>query len=215
MDEPGLGSAPLGRPCVCSQEHRFGLGSASGKSEASPVLALASREEPGVPASQLPHVGDAEVGQGAFGISLRQQELALQPRVAEKAPHALDLPEELLGRRQLAEFDQAIREAQLHRGRFPGSRPLDRLPVHVTDIRVHPNPFHHQTVISFRGPAGAIVRVEAFDVAGHRVAALHEGRATGATQQVRWDAEDVMPGVYFVRAAIGEESFTRKITHIR
>jgi hypothetical protein len=84
-----------------------------------------------------------------------------------------------------------------------------------------PNPFARGTTIRFDAPAaGGTVRLEIFDLAGHRVATLIDGFRTGAGQSIEWDGRrsngrDAAPGVYLCRLASAGSIETRKILRIR
>jgi len=83
-----------------------------------------------------------------------------------------------------------------------------------------PNPFAGATTIRFDAPTtGAQVRVEVFDLAGHRVATLVDGFRIGS-QTAQWDGRrhdgtQVPPGVYMVRANAGGVTDARKLLRIR
>jgi hypothetical protein len=86
----------------------------------------------------------------------------------------------------------------------------------------YPSPMREQTTISFVLPSEQSVRLDLYDVRGHRVRTLvHGSRAEGA-HQVRWTGRDdsgnrVAGGVYFARLRLPEAGtvFTRKLTLIR
>jgi hypothetical protein len=84
-----------------------------------------------------------------------------------------------------------------------------------------PNPFAGTTTIRFDAPtAGAQVRVEVFDLAGHRVATLVDGFRIGSSQTVQWDGRrhdgtQAPPGVYMCRVNAGGVTDARKLLRIR
>lgn len=84
-----------------------------------------------------------------------------------------------------------------------------------------PNPFSSSTTIRFDvPPAGARVKLEIFDPAGHRVATLAEGFMTGGTQLAHWSGTDASgraatSGIYFCRYQAAGVSETRKLMLIR
>jgi len=84
-----------------------------------------------------------------------------------------------------------------------------------------PNPFARGTTIRFDAPAaGGNVRVEIFDLAGHRVTTLVDGFRTGAAQSIVWDGArgdgtQASPGVYLCRLVTGGATETRKMLRIR
>ena len=84
-----------------------------------------------------------------------------------------------------------------------------------------PNPFAGRTTIRFDAPTtGANVRVEVFDLAGHRVATLVDGFRIGPDQTVQWDGRrhdgtQASPGVYMVRVNAAGVTDGRKILRVR
>ena len=85
----------------------------------------------------------------------------------------------------------------------------------------HPNPFAGGTTIHFAAPAGGgAVRLEIFDLAGHRVTTLIDGFRTGTDQSIVWDGRRAdgsaaSPGVYLCRLTAGGAAETRKILRVR
>jgi len=97
-------------------------------------------------------------------------------------------------------------------------------PQAATPLRLDnaPNPFARGTTIRFDAPAaGGAVRLEIFDLAGHRVSTLVDGFRTGAAQSIVWDGRrsdgsEAAPGVYLCRlTAAGGTTETRKLLRVR
>ncbi len=75
-----------------------------------------------------------------------------------------------------------------------------------------PNPFNSETVIDFHIFEPGHVRLEIFDIHGHKVAApVDEFKAPGS-HQVRLNSEDLASGVFFYRFQFGNEWAVRKMT---
>ena len=67
---------------------------------------------------------------------------------------------------------------------------------------------------------GAQVRLEIFDVSGHRVATLVDGFRVGSSQSVVWDGRrrdgtEAAPGVYLCRLQAAGVTDTRKVLRVR
>ena len=107
-----------------------------------------------------------------------------------------------------------------------------RIPNSVTEVadaparasRLHPgtpNPFSSGTAIRFDVPAaGAHVRLDVFDPAGHRVATLADGFMSGGPQLARWAGTDAAghpatSGMYFCRYEVDGALETQKLLLIR
>lgn len=62
-----------------------------------------------------------------------------------------------------------------------------------------PNPFNPSTEIAFVQPTAASVTLSVHDLAGRRVATLHEGALPAGEHRFVWNAEASASGLYFVR----------------
>jgi FlgD Ig-like domain len=96
--------------------------------------------------------------------------------------------------------------------------------VRVAEIALsgRPNPFRDPgTSISFRLPAEAWVRLQAYDVAGHLVRTVLDERTPAGPHAKFWDGRDndgrrLGTGVYFVRITVdGQKAGTTKVTMIK
>jgi subtilisin family serine protease len=86
------------------------------------------------------------------------------------------------------------------------------LPARVALAPVRPNPVTTNASIAFDLPRAGPVRLEAYDVAGRRVATLATGDWTAGRHAVDWDARHMASGVYLVRLeAGGVETVTRMV----
>jgi len=101
----------------------------------------------------------------------------------------------------------ALRDGRIVRGlrREPLVTPIDadtdvtRPALGLTARRESPRAF----VIEYGLTEGQQVVGAVFDVSGRRVAVLENGYQGAGTHQVRWDARDARPGVYFYRVRAG------------
>jgi hypothetical protein len=84
----------------------------------------------------------------------------------------------------------------------------------------YPNPFLSRTSMSLDLPAAGDVKIEVFDVAGHRVRHADLGRMSAGSREMRFDGHDdagrLLPsGVYFYRVHAGAETVTEKMVIAR
>lgn len=82
--------------------------------------------------------------------------------------------------------------------------------------RNHPNPFRHQTKISYRLEHSGPVTITISDVSGRRVATLLKRLQDPGDHEIVWDGTDdggapVSPGVYFSVVQAGGERRSRKL----
>lgn len=87
-------------------------------------------------------------------------------------------------------------------------------------LAVYPNPSDGSAVVALTNPEAAGVRVELFDVAGRRVALLHEGPLAAGTRTFRFEGTGLGSGTYIVRAQLVPEggsvqTFIRRLTLVR
>lgn len=87
----------------------------------------------------------------------------------------------------------------------------------VLDLgEAYPNPFRERTSLQLTLHEAQDVTVEAFDVAGRRVAVLHRGLLpAGASHAIAFDAAGLPAGVYVVRATTGEATVERRVAIVR
>jgi hypothetical protein len=87
-------------------------------------------------------------------------------------------------------------------------------------VTLRPNPAIAGATIELALPRSARAHVALFDAAGRLVRTLAAGRLDAGVQRLRWDGRDesgaVTPaGVYFVRAAAGDEVVVRRLVRVR
>lgn len=87
-------------------------------------------------------------------------------------------------------------------------------------VNSSPNPFAGQTELSITLPASGAVSVMIYDVAGRRVASVHEGSLDGGTHRLVWGGRDdagapVASGVYRAIIRTADRVETRNITKVR
>ena len=83
-------------------------------------------------------------------------------------------------------------------------------------LAVAANPARGSANVECSIPLAGRVRVEVFDAAGQRIRVLHEAQAAAGILRLAWDGRtaagsSVGPGLYWVRASIGERSAQRKL----
>lgn len=94
----------------------------------------------------------------------------------------------------------------------PPSDPADRVPTLSA-----PNPYRAGTIIRLAGGTrGQTARVSLFSVTGQRVRDLYNGAIEKAVTSFAWDGRDAnghaaRPGLYYVRAMVGERAIREKM----
>ncbi len=83
-----------------------------------------------------------------------------------------------------------------------------------------PNPFTRGTSIRFNLPSAIPVRLVVYDVAGRRVATLHDGQLPAGLHTLRWDGADtahtpVASGVYWCVLQAGSRRDSIRLTRVR
>ena len=78
-----------------------------------------------------------------------------------------------------------------------------------------PNPFRDRTAFTFHLPSAGPVRLTVHDVAGRRVALLHDGTLPAGTHRRELDGRGLAAGVYFARLTAGGETVSTKLLSLR
>jgi hypothetical protein len=101
--------------------------------------------------------------------------------------------------------------------------PTSAPPAGIAALRLLPNrpdPFNPSTTLRVQAPAGARVRLEIFDVRGHRVRSLFSGVLQEGAREFTWDGKDdagipLASGVYLARLGCGSETQQERLTLVR
>ncbi|TSA38731.1 MAG: T9SS C-terminal target domain-containing protein [Porphyromonadaceae bacterium] len=75
---------------------------------------------------------------------------------------------------------------------------------------IFPNPLKSPATISYRLDAAAVVSLSVYDLTGKLVKTLVDHPQQAGRYTIKWNAENVKPGVYFFRIQSGKYSITRK-----
>lgn len=75
----------------------------------------------------------------------------------------------------------------------------------------YPNPFNHQTTLTFRVDEGSHVTLTIFDVLGRRIDQLVNEFENIGTYQVSWNAKETPSGSYFAVLTTNDFSTTRRL----
>lgn len=85
--------------------------------------------------------------------------------------------------------------------------------------RAGPSPFAREVSMTLALPAEGETSVRVYDLAGHEVARLHEGRLAAGPQTLVWRGQQTRgglapPGVYLVRARSGGSEVVRRVVRV-
>lgn len=78
-----------------------------------------------------------------------------------------------------------------------------------------PNPFSSSTALHFATPRAGMVSVKVYNVAGQRVATLHDGAMEAGEHTLEFAPQRLAPGTYFVHMVAGNESAKRTVIFVR
>ncbi|MDX1532066.1 MAG: T9SS type A sorting domain-containing protein, partial [Rhodothermales bacterium] len=79
-------------------------------------------------------------------------------------------------------------------------------------LSVWPNPSVGATTVEVELARSSEAEVVVMDVLGRRVAVLHRGPLAAGSHRLALDGRALRPGLYVVRAAVGDEVHTRRVT---
>jgi len=80
-------------------------------------------------------------------------------------------------------------------------------------INVFPNPFYTLTTIVMNIGKPGMVSLKVYDLMGQEVATLLAKKLLSGEHRVEWNAESMVPGVYYLRIECGHYSETIKLLH--
>jgi FlgD Ig-like domain len=88
------------------------------------------------------------------------------------------------------------------------------------DLHAYPNPSSASTTLEFRLPADRVAHVTVHDPSGRLVRDIFSGTLPIGTQRLDWDGRTcdgsvATPGLYFVRARLGDQELRRAIVRMR
>ena len=83
------------------------------------------------------------------------------------------------------------------------------------DVAAAPNPLRDRTTVSFGVAAATDVRVAVYDPLGREVALLAEAPYSAGRHEVTFEARDLPAGVYVIRAIVGSDARTARVTITR
>jgi hypothetical protein len=92
---------------------------------------------------------------------------------------------------------------------------LTNLPRALTLSHPFPNPFSRKTVVSFALPSPGRVALKVYDLQGRLIRTLLDEDRVGDYYKAEWNAQDVPPGIYFLRLTAPQGSLTRKVVLTR
>ncbi len=99
----------------------------------------------------------------------------------------------------------------------------DGIPLVPVDYELkqnYPNPFNPETVIPFQLSVKSNVKIEVFNILGHKIKTLHNSTLSTGSHQVTWDGSNdagnsVAAGMYFYRIQAGSFQAVKKMILIR
>lgn len=89
------------------------------------------------------------------------------------------------------------------------------LPSKITLDPAYPNPFNPSTTLRYALPRASSVRVEVYNTIGRKVETLIDKRQVAGKHQIRWEADELAGGLYFIRIQTPQQQLTQKVTLIK
>ncbi len=80
---------------------------------------------------------------------------------------------------------------------------------------VYPNPFNSRAIISFSMPLLSTLKLNVYNSNGQIVDVLLDGEINAGEYKIIWDASGFANGLYFVKLADGQRTYTQKIILMR
>ncbi len=100
-----------------------------------------------------------------------------------------------------------------------GQQVMDKQLKQNLELSAAPNPFATQTQIEFTLPTTADVLMDIYNLHGQRVQRLEDAKLDAGTHRYEWNgsgnnAEDMPPGIYFLRLRVNQKWITTKLSLI-
>lgn len=95
------------------------------------------------------------------------------------------------------------------------SNELDDVPGTIALNQNYPNPFNPATTITYSLRQAEEIRLEVFNIQGHKVATLFEGKQQAGEHEAQFDASNLSSGVYMYRLQTGSQVLTRQMVLIK
>ncbi len=92
---------------------------------------------------------------------------------------------------------------------------LTNLPRALDLSHPFPNPFNRKTGVSFALPSPGRVTFKVYDLQGRLIRTLLDEDRVGGYYKAEWNAQDVPPGIYFLRLTAPQGSLVRKVVLTR
>jgi predicted phosphodiesterase len=92
--------------------------------------------------------------------------------------------------------------------------PLNESVISVPDnfvLRQFPNPFRSKTIISYRLPSDDAIELNIYNPDGQKVCTLVKEQQTVGKHEIKWEAGELMPGMYFSELKTGQIRQIRKM----
>lgn len=100
-------------------------------------------------------------------------------------------------------------------GDLTAENPVTPLPASCELLSSYPNPFNSQTTIPYELSQAAEVDLRIFDITGREVALLVQGWRQEGRHEIRWNADHLSAGVYFVRLQAGGQMQQQMIVYLK
>jgi len=91
----------------------------------------------------------------------------------------------------------------------------DSRPVGEFYCVIFPNPSDGVAIIRFHLADEAMVKLEIFNIEGHRIFVLQDGEMQAGMHGVLWNAENVSTGIYIAKLQANEYKYSKKITILK
>jgi hypothetical protein len=87
----------------------------------------------------------------------------------------------------------------IYQADFLGIKKGSPLPENSLALASYPNPFNGVTTLTYRLDAGGHSKLTIYDLLGHRIGVLYEGKQEIGEHDLAWDARRLASGIYFAR----------------
>jgi len=91
----------------------------------------------------------------------------------------------------------------------------ERLPVYESELKIYPNPFNSQTIVSFSSPINERGSLRIYDANGKFIQSIFDGIIEKGENKIVVDLNNFASGNYFLNLRVKKRNITKRIIHLK
>jgi hypothetical protein len=91
----------------------------------------------------------------------------------------------------------------------------ERLPVYESELKIYPNPFNSQTIVSFSSSINERGNLRIYDANGKLIQSIFDGIIKKGENKIVVDLNNFASGNYFLNLRVKKRNITKRIIHLK